>query len=324
MNIEKLKHEWFALFFFSELKDAPISKTLLGKKLVFLKIKDEIICFEDRCPHRNVPLSKGKIVNNQLRCNYHGWSFNETGKLEDIPGCDKCNENVKLNKFSTQIADDLVWVRLKGEKKFVNHFEPSNGYSNKTSIKHLKSDFIHTIENFLDPMHTPYIHKGLLRSKSRQRMSVKQEKVKNGFNTHYNLIDTQNGIINKLFDSGIDKNIASFKYPGFSKIDYLKNGYILFSVGIFFIPIAKGEVKMFVNVSFKKTFIPSFIKFTFLRPFLELAFYQDKKILESQYKEHTFFKKPYIIVKNDLVINHLLHLFKDQKEASIKEIYIKL
>ena len=75
MNIEKLKDEWFPLLFEKELKNRPISKILLGQKLVIFRVKNEILCFEDRCPHRNVPLSNGEIIDEKIRCNYHGWCF---------------------------------------------------------------------------------------------------------------------------------------------------------------------------------------------------------------------------------------------------------
>ena len=48
MNIEKLKNEWFPLISKKELKNRPISKVLLGQKLVIFRIKNEIICLEDR------------------------------------------------------------------------------------------------------------------------------------------------------------------------------------------------------------------------------------------------------------------------------------
>jgi phenylpropionate dioxygenase-like ring-hydroxylating dioxygenase large terminal subunit len=312
MNIEKLKKEWFPLFNSKELKSKPLAKTLLGFKLVFVRLDNKIRCFEDRCPHRNVPLSKGSIIDNQLRCNYHGWRFNGAGELKNIPGCKNCNKNIKLQTISVKEIDGIVWVKLEGDKKFNNFFSSSKSYSSTKSFKYLKANFIHSIENFLDPTHTPFIHKGLLRSENGQSMSVTQESNEHGFKTYYKLNNMQNGLINKLFDSGIDENIASCNFPGFATIEYLKSDKLLFKVSVFFVPIDKGEVQMVVNVSLIKTFIPSFLKFILLRPFLELAFYQDKKILETQYKENTFFKKSYEIVDSDLVIDHLLHIFYDK------------
>lgn len=43
-------------------------------------------CFDDVCPHRLVPLSKGKVKNGRLQCGYHGWEFDAQGELQCIPG----------------------------------------------------------------------------------------------------------------------------------------------------------------------------------------------------------------------------------------------
>ena len=317
MNIEKLKNEWFPLLFEKELKNRPISKILLGQKLVIFRVKNEILCFEDICPHRNVPLSNGDIIDEKIRCNYHGWCFTKEGNYS-------CNKEIKIKKFHVKIEENLIWINLNSNKQLTNYFKTDKNYSNKMHIKSLKSDFIHTIENFLDPLHTPYIHKGLLRSSSKQRMNITQESDEFSFKTIYDLVDKQNGLINKLFDSGIDKNIATFINPGFAKIEYFKQNKLLFSVSIFFVPIKKGEVQMVVNVSLLKTFIPSFLKFFILRPFLELAFYQDKKILEIQYKNQKELKDEYVIDKKDLVINHLLYLLENKEKAQNKELFLEL
>lgn len=317
MNIEKLKDEWFPLLFEKELKNRPISKYLLNQKLVILRLNGEIVCFEDRCPHRNVPLSNGEIIDEKIRCNYHGWCFTKDGNHS-------CNKNISIKKYHIKVIQNLIWINLNSNKELTNYFMMEKDFSNKLSIKSLKSDFIHTIENFLDPLHTPYIHKGLLRNNSKQRMNITQESNEFSFKTIYDLVDKQNGLINKLFDSGIDKNIATFIYPGFAKIEYFKKNKLLFCVSIFFVPIKKGEVQMFVNVSFLKTFIPSFLKFIIIRPFLELAFYQDKKILEIQYENQKEQGNEYILDEKDLVINHLLYLFENKEKAKNKTLFLEL
>ena len=41
----------------------------------------------DRCPHRNVPLSEGRVTaEGTLECRYHGWQFDQHGACVDVPG----------------------------------------------------------------------------------------------------------------------------------------------------------------------------------------------------------------------------------------------
>ena len=324
MNISKLKDYWYPVIASKSIKESPIGATLLGEKLVFFRSSGEIRCFKDQCPHRGVALSNGMVFNNQLRCHYHGWSFNAKGALTDVPGCEgNCQKEVSLKQFDVIEEEGTVWVKLEGEKAFESPFKLEENFINTRHFKKIEANFIHAIENFLDATHTPFIHKGLLRSKGKQRMKITQETFENGFVTHYELLDRQNGLINKFFDKGININRASFSLPAFAKIEYLKEEELLFCVAIFFVPFDKGEVGMVVDVSLPKQLLPKGVIFSMLRPFLELALYQDKTILKEQYeKSGDDFK--YLNVETDLVIDHLLYLLTDGKRGIEKDLTIQL
>ncbi|CAA6812376.1 MAG: Phenylpropionate dioxygenase [uncultured Sulfurovum sp.] len=260
-----------------------------------------------------------------LQCHYHGWSFDKEGMLTNVPGCaKKCEQKIKLEAFSVVEEDGLVWVRLVGDRKFKSPFTPAKNFVNSQHIKEIEGGFIHSIENFLDPTHTSFIHKGLLRSDSRQGMNIRQESWGEGFVTHYDLVDKQNGLISKLFDKGININRATFSLPSFAKIEYLKDEVLFFCVAIFFVPLEKGKVQMVVDVSLPKSMIPKWLVFSLLRPFLELALYQDKKILKEQYEQTKDEAFEYAMLESDLVIDHLLCLLADEKKGVDKQLYMEL
>ena len=324
MNIEKLKGYWYPIMASKSLKNSPKGITLLGEKLVLFRANGKVSCLKDKCPHRGVAPSNGRVENNQLKCHYHGWSFNTKGALTDVPGCTKgCHKEVKLKQFSVIEKEDSIWVRLSEAEKFESPFTVEKNFISTRHFKKIEANFIHAIENFLDATHTPFVHKGLLRSKGKQRMKITQESFDDGFVTHYELLDKQNGLINKLFDNGVNINRASFSLPSFAKIEYIKEEELLFCVAIFFVPFAKGEVGMVVDVSLPKQLLPKGVIFTMLRPFLELALYQDKTILKEQYvKSGEEFA--YLSLETDLVIDHLLHLLANGKKGVNKEMVMAL
>lgn len=324
MNSDALKYFWYPIIEETKLHATPIAKKLLGIRIVLARIEGEIVCFEDRCPHRNVPLSDGNVTYRHLRCGYHGWEFESSGNLSRIPGCSTCANSVRLNKYQTHSDNGIIWVLLEGTKTFETPFKNIEGFVGSFHFKSLKSDYIHTIENFLDPTHTPFIHKGLLRNEFQQRMEISQESDENGFITRYTLLDQQNGLINRLFDNGIDENIASFTLPGYAVIDYLKEKVLQLQVAIFFVPIDKGEVDMVVRVSVPKSFFPSSLKFLLLKPFMELAFKQDKNVLEKHYITQQHYKKSYVIEECDLVIDHLIYLLSGGSKGIDKAMTMKL
>ena len=56
-----------------------------GHRLVFWRSDDQIVAMYDVCVHRGSPLSAGFVDGNCLRCPYHNWAFDNTGRISDVP-----------------------------------------------------------------------------------------------------------------------------------------------------------------------------------------------------------------------------------------------
>src|ERR1700730_12582629 len=81
-----LRRFWYAVMPVDQLKDGPRPFTLLGEPIVlFLDAEGEPAALEDRCCHRTATLSKGSCRNGNIVCGYHGWEYDRTGKLVNIP-----------------------------------------------------------------------------------------------------------------------------------------------------------------------------------------------------------------------------------------------
>jgi len=64
----------------------PVRVELLGRPyVVFRSARSELVAFDDRCPHRLAPLSLGVREDDVLRCAYHGWCFDSSGRCVEIP-----------------------------------------------------------------------------------------------------------------------------------------------------------------------------------------------------------------------------------------------
>ncbi len=46
---------------------------------------DKVFALEDRCAHRQVPLHAGVVDGESIRCCYHGWTYDCTGRCIDVP-----------------------------------------------------------------------------------------------------------------------------------------------------------------------------------------------------------------------------------------------
>ena len=67
------------------------------------------------CPHLGADLSIGELVNNQIRCAYHHWRFDEAGVCAHIPTGDKIPPGARIFTYPTAEAWGLVWA-FNGEK----------------------------------------------------------------------------------------------------------------------------------------------------------------------------------------------------------------
>ncbi len=82
-----LRNFWYPLMQSSELPAGrPLPMQCLGEELaVFRDGAGKPRALRDRCPHRNVRLSVGRIMDGDLQCAYHGLRFNGSGGCTLIP-----------------------------------------------------------------------------------------------------------------------------------------------------------------------------------------------------------------------------------------------
>ena len=89
LSAVRLTRAWFVGCESRELRGSPIARTIQGTPIVLYRSGGRAVAALDRCPHRNVPLSEGRVLGNgHLECRYHGWQFDGEGRCRAIPGLD--------------------------------------------------------------------------------------------------------------------------------------------------------------------------------------------------------------------------------------------
>lgn len=105
---------------------------------LFRDAKGVVRALEDRCPHRRVPLSLGKVINGDLRCAYHGWTFNgASGKCTQIPNLSE-KESVpasyKVTRFDVTELNGFIYLRKISGKDPVDDQKFQAGTNSKLPI----------------------------------------------------------------------------------------------------------------------------------------------------------------------------------------------
>ena len=107
-------NHWYAVEHSKTLKPGDVIEVTFWKKsvAVYRGHDGRVRAIEDRCAHRQLPMSKGQVVGNHLVCTYHGWKYNGIGELVDVAhetfgrGLPKC----KLQHYAVRERYGLVWV----------------------------------------------------------------------------------------------------------------------------------------------------------------------------------------------------------------------
>mgnify|MGYP002828073963 CR=1 FL=1 len=82
-----LQNSWYVAAWDHELSDAPLARRLFGRPVVlYRRIDGSPVALEDRCCHRNLPLSMGRIIGDNIQCGYHGLEFAPDGMCVAVPG----------------------------------------------------------------------------------------------------------------------------------------------------------------------------------------------------------------------------------------------
>ena len=78
---------WYPVARAQELKGGrAMGVAFGGEPIVLVRAPSgKLFALEDRCAHRQMPLSMGVVTGEQLKCCYHGWSYDETGRCAGVP-----------------------------------------------------------------------------------------------------------------------------------------------------------------------------------------------------------------------------------------------
>ncbi|CAF2043330.1 unnamed protein product [Rotaria magnacalcarata] len=86
-----------------QMKEFEIITSVINTSVLLIKQDNKFHAYASKCCHYKVPLAKGALINNRLRCFAHGACFRvDTGDIEDHPG------HGNLPKYNVEIVDNHV------------------------------------------------------------------------------------------------------------------------------------------------------------------------------------------------------------------------
>jgi phenylpropionate dioxygenase-like ring-hydroxylating dioxygenase large terminal subunit len=162
-----IPNQWYAILESNEVKKSKlVGVTRMGEKLVAWRDNHgKVTVMVDRCPHRGVALSVGKLIGDCVQCPFHGFEYDISGACKLVPANGRDAEPPKamhVKTYPTEEAHGFIyiwWGEKKGELPPVPWFESIGEKMVYATIKdHWANHYSRAIENQLDVVHLPFIH----------------------------------------------------------------------------------------------------------------------------------------------------------------------
>lgn len=164
---EMRKHFWYPVAYSDELTDRPQGFTLFGEQLVVVRLNGEAHVFEDLCRHRGAALSLGVVDDGCLRCPYHGWTYDSSGRVVRVPARAELGGLVDavLPQYPVVETSGLVYTTL-GDPKFpppaIEEFADPTYTFLHLDIYEWNCSVPRRLENYFDFSHFAWVHDGIL------------------------------------------------------------------------------------------------------------------------------------------------------------------
>jgi len=166
---ELLRRYWMPIAAVTEFEKETVRPLrLLGEDLVLYKDQAGTFGLVDRhCAHRRADLSYGFVEECGLRCNYHGWLYDEKGRCLEQPYEDtaapqaRFKDKIHINAYPVESHAGLLWAYLgPSPAPLVPNWEPftwTNGFR-QIVFADVPCNWFQGQENSIDPVHFEWMH----------------------------------------------------------------------------------------------------------------------------------------------------------------------
>lgn len=142
----------------------PVRVQLLSEKMIaFRDTEGRLGLMDEFCAHRRVSLWFGRNEYNGLRCPYHGWKFDVTGKCVDVPSEEEsfC-KNIKLKAYSLVEKGGILWAYMGDPEKMpplpeyeIANVQPEQRFISK---RFQECNWLQALEGGIDSSHVSFLH----------------------------------------------------------------------------------------------------------------------------------------------------------------------
>ncbi len=325
----RVRRGWFVACRSSELRRRPLSLRLWGLPIVVFRAGDAVGALLDRCPHRNIPLSGGRVVEGTLQCPYHGWRFRPDGACALVPGLSGAPGRAQAaTGFPVREQQGFVWIwgdldaPPEGEP-FRFRYADDRSYLTVRRRVHAQGSIHMVAENALDVPHTAFVHSGLFRSDRPERTPIRcvVERSADRVTCEYVGEARPEGLVGRLLSpsGGTVVHFDRFYLPSVVEVEYRigDENHVLVNAAL--TPNDDYETTLHAVVSVR-TRLPAWLLAPIVLPFALWIFRQDAHLLARQTRAlQAFGEQRYASTEIDLLGPHILKLLQRAESGHVAE-----
>jgi len=149
-----------------EADGQPKRVMLMGEDLVvFRDTQRRVGLISNACAHRGAPMMFGRNEDCGLRCVYHGWKYDVTGAIVDVPAeppKSRIKDKVKITSYPCRERNGVIWTYMGPNTEAPplpnvewNLVPPENV---KLSMRIQECNWLQALEGEIDSAHAPILH----------------------------------------------------------------------------------------------------------------------------------------------------------------------
>ncbi len=157
---------WYAILSSDEVPaNKPIAARRLGLDLVAWRSAGQVALAVDRCPHRDVRLSPGRVVDGTIECPFHGFRYDGAGACTAVPAQPDrpIPGSLVLRTLPARDEHGFIWAWTgpsappPGPVPFFDF--AGFGWAGSQFIEPVRCHYTRGVENQLDFPHLPFVHR---------------------------------------------------------------------------------------------------------------------------------------------------------------------
>lgn len=175
-----LENFWYAAGWSDEITSQPLARRILDRPVALFRTESgKAAAFDDCCPHRMVPLSRGRVEGESLRCGYHGLRFDCSGKCVEVPGQVNIPPRAKVTSYPLLERWNLAWIWM-GDPALVDEslipplpWLTAKDWAYSHGCIVYECNYVLLLDNLIDLSHTTFVHQRTIGTQDVAKTPVK-------------------------------------------------------------------------------------------------------------------------------------------------------